>query len=127
MVVAVGKELMVFDGAGGNDLVELCAVKDVKKPTKKLEMTKPIVFLSIIDTMLLVQIGSVITREEVTCEELQIFDLSNLDSPRLVDVKKAKVRQVSYSQRDQMLAITTHSPQEHHTYRLILFNKGTGE
>jgi len=100
VVVAVGKELMVFDGAGGNDLVELCAVKDVKKPTKKLEMTKPIVFLSIIDTMLLVQIGSVITREEVTCEELQIFDLSNLDSPRLVDVKKAKVRQVSYSQKD---------------------------
>ena len=81
-------------------MVELCAVKDVKKPTKKLEMTKPIVFLSIIDTMLLVQIGSVITREEVTCEELQIFDLSTLDSPRLVDVKKAKVRQVSYSQKD---------------------------
>ena len=54
VVLAVEKELMVFDGANTTDLYMLCTAENIKKPTKQITMPQPIVFLTIIDTMLIV-------------------------------------------------------------------------
>jgi len=97
-------------------------------------MDEPIVFMKITKNLLFIQTGKLAHQDEnsksLDCGCLEFYDLKTLrKSPVEFDTNEIKVRQVSFSDIHNLIAVTTHDDLggNNHLYHLNLFDVDSGE